>query len=206
MWYIQAVVATVISADELKKQIPNYSPEKAEEFHRESAKHADKLFSEELKKSKYKSVILLNGGTASGKSEFLSGRLRNKRCIILDATMATELGAQNKLRQVFKARKKPIIYAVIPDDLKRAFDAFLHRDRKFSDNHFYKTHSGSRKTLLWIAENYPQVQINIVESSYTPSQALQFAIIEFDDRQHLIEHLTGLQMTEDDIIASVIKI
>lgn len=146
-------MSTIISADEIKKQLPNYSPTQAEVFHRESARLADKLFSEQLKKSKYKTVILLNGGTASGKSEFLSGRLKTKMCIILDATLATELGAQNKLRQIFKAKKKAIIYAVIPDDLKRAFDAFLHRDRKFSDAHFYKTHSGSRKTILWIADN-----------------------------------------------------
>ena len=199
-------MTTIISADEIKKQLPNYSPAQAEAFHRESARQADKLFSEELKKTKYKTVILLNGGTASGKSEFLSGRLKNKRCIILDATMATQLGAQNKLRQIFKAKKKTIIYAVIPDDLKRAFDAFLHRDRKFSDSHFYKTHSGSRKTLLWIAENYPQVQINIIESSYTSSQVLQFAQIWFSNRQQLIEYLRRQQMSEDDIITTIIKV
>lgn len=196
----------IISADEIKKQLPNYSPAQAESFHRESARLADKLFSEELKKTKYKTVILLNGGTASGKSEFLSGRLKNKRCIILDATMATELGAKNKLRQIFRAGKKTVIYAVLPDDLKRAFDAFLHRDRKFSDTHFYKTHSGSRKTLLWIAENYPEVEINIIESSYTPSQVLQFAQIEFGNRHQLIEYLRGQQMSENDIIASIIKV
>ena len=199
-------MTTIISADEIKKQLPNYSPAQAEAFHRESARQADKLFSEELKKTKYKTVILPNGGTASGKSEFLSGRLKNKRCIILDATMATQLGAQNKLRQIFKAKKKTIIYAVIPDDLKRAFDAFLHRDRKFSDSHFYKTHSGSRKTLLWIAENYPQVQINIIESSYTSSQVLQFAQIWFSNRQQLIEYLRRQQMSEDDIITTIIKV
>lgn len=197
-------MAIVISADEIKKQIPNYSPEKAEVFHRESARLADNLFSQELRKSKYKSVILLNGGTASGKSEFLSTQLKNKRCIVFDATLSTNLGAEIKLRQIFKARKKPIIYAVIPDDLRRAFVAFLSRDRKFSDSHFYKTHCGSRKTLLWIAKNYPQVEINIIESSYTSSRVLQFAKIRLDNKQQLIEYLTGLQMTEDDIIRQTI--
>lgn len=199
-------MALIISADEIKKQLPNYSPAQAEAFHRKSAKLADKLFTEELKKTKYKSVILLNGGTASGKSEFLSTQLRKKHCIIFDATLSTELGAQNKLRQIFKAKKKAIIYAVIPDDLKRAFVAFLSRDRKFSDTHFYKTHSGSRKTLLWIAQNYPQVEVNIIESSYTPSQVLQFAQIEFKNRQELIEYLRRQQMSEDDIIATIIKV
>src|SRR5437667_7512755 len=58
----------------------------------------------------------------------------------------------------------PVIYSVIPDDLGRAFTAFLHRERKFSDSHFYRTHSGSRKTLLWVAKNYPDVEVNLIES------------------------------------------
>lgn len=206
MVYFQIQMSTIISADEIKKQIPNYSPEKAEQFHKESARQADKLFSEELKRSKYKSVILLNGGTASGKSEFLSTQLKNKRCMIFDATLSTELGAEIKLKQLFKAKKKTVVYAIIPDDLKRAFIAFLSRERKFSDRHFYTTHCGSRKTILWIAENYPQVQINIIESSYTPSQVLQFTKIEFASRQQLTEYLRSIQMTEGDIITSTIKV
>lgn len=198
-------MVVIVSADEIKKQIPDYSPEKAEIFHTESAKMADRLFYGELKKTKYKSVILLNGGTASGKTEFLSSQLRGKRCVVFDATLSTELGAGIKIKQILKVKKKPIIYAVIPDELRRAFVAFLSRDRKFSDNHFYKTHSGSRKTLLWIALNYPQVKINIVESSYTSTQVLQFAKINFRNRKMLIEYLKNLQMSEDDIIASVIK-
>lgn len=199
-------MVVIISADEIKKKIPDYSPDKAEVFHTESAKIADKLFYAELRKTKCKSVILLNGGTASGKSEFVSTHLKRKRCIVFDATLSTEKGAGIKLKEILKVKKSPIIYAIVPDDLKRAFDAFLHRDRKFSDNHFYTTHSGSRKTVLWIAENYPQAQLNIIESSYTPSQNLQFNQIHFKDRQELIGFLRRLQLSENDIIASVIKI
>ncbi len=193
----------IISADELKKELPNYSPDKAEEFHHESAKNADKLFVKALKDASYKNVILLSGGTASGKTEFLVTQLSNKDCIIMDATLSTELGAGNKIRQIIKAGKTPIVYTVIPDDLRRAFIAFLNRDRKFSDSHFYKTHSGSRKTLLWIAENYPDVAINIIESSYTTDEKLQFSQIAFDNKQNLFAYLTGKQMTEDDIITYV---
>ena len=150
-------MALIISADEIKKQLPNYSPDKAESFHRESTKQADHLFTASLKESIYKQVILLSGGAASGKTEFLSTQLLQEDCIIFDATLSTSEGAKIKIKQILKAVKKPIIYAVIPDDLKRAFIAFLDRDRKFSDEHFYKTHSGSRKTLLWIASEYPDI-------------------------------------------------
>jgi len=54
--------------------------------------------------------------------------------------------------------------------------------------------------LLWIALNYPKVEINIVESSYASSQELKFANIKLDNRQQLIEYLNSLQRTEDDII------
>lgn len=155
-------MALIISADEIKKKLPNYSPQKAELFHRESARVADQQFEIALKNNPNKEVILLCGGTASGKTEFLATQLHRKRCIILDATLSTEEGAKIKLKKIIKAKKTPIIYAVMPDDLKRAFIAFLNRDRKFSDTHFYKTHSGSRNTLLWVASKYPIYEKNTV--------------------------------------------
>jgi hypothetical protein len=196
-------MAFIISADEIKKELPNYSPDKAEAFHHESAKKADKLFIEVLKDPVYKEVILLSGGTASGKTEFLATQLLDKNCIIMDATLATELGAKNKIRQIVKAEKIPVIYTVIPDDLRRAFIAFLNRDRKFSDSHFYRTHSGSRKVLLWIAKNYPDIEMNVVESSYSTEDKLQFSKLNFDNQQKQLEYIVSKQVTEDDIIKAV---
>lgn len=196
-------MAIIISADEIKKNFPNYSPNKAEEFHHESAKMADKLFAQTLKNPLLKEVILLCGGTASGKTEFLATQLISRDCIIMDATLSTEIGAKNKIRQILKVKKTPIIYTVIPDDLRRAFKAFLNRDRKFSDTHFYKTHSGSRRTLLWIVKNYSDIVVHIIESSYTSDQKLQFDEIHFSDRKLLLEYLTGKQLDESDIISFV---
>ena len=193
----------VISADEIKKELPNYSPEKAESFHHESARLADKNFEKALKENPFKEVILLCGGTASGKTEFLVTQLNHKHCIVLDATLSTKKGAEIKLKKIIKSKKKAVIYAIIPDDLKRAFVAFLNRDRKFSDTHFYKTHEGSRRTLLWISTNYPVVEINIIESSYTSDEKLQFTYIKFDNRQKLIDYLSGIQLTESDIISYI---
>lgn len=196
-------MAQVISADEIKKSLPNYSPDKAEEFHGVSAKQADKEFKEALKNNPAKEAILLNGGTASGKSEFIATQLKKEQCIIFDATLYTPEGARNKIRQIKKANKIPVIYSVIPDDLRRAFIAFLNRDRKFSDTHFYRTHAGSRSTLLWIAKEYPDIEINIIESSYTKDDKLQFAKIDFNAKDGLINYLTGIQMSENDIISYV---
>lgn len=197
-------MALIISADEIKKKLPDYSPEKAELFHHESARLADKNFEISLKNNPLNEVILLCGGAASGKTEFLATQLNRKRCIILDATLSTEEGAKIKLKKIIKAKKTPIIYAVIPDDLKRAFIAFLNRDRKFSETHFYKTHSGCRKTLLWIILHYPTVKVNIIESFYAKDQ-LQFAKVEFDSRKQFTDYVTNLQLTETDIMSLITK-
>jgi len=196
-------MSILISADEIKKELKGYSPKKSEEFHHESAQKADKIFEKTLKESKYVDVVLLNGGTASGKTEFLSTQLMDKDYIIHDATMSSELGADIKLKKIYKAKKRPIIFSVIPDDLKRAFIAFLNRDRKFSDIHFYKTHAGSRKAVLWIAKEYPNVKIVMIESSYDKMQNLQFAQLEFTSRKSLVHFLEGIQKSEDDILNEV---
>ncbi len=145
----------------------------------------------------------MSGGAASGKTEFLVSHLIQSDVIILDSTLPTVEGASIKIRKIIKAKKVPVIYAVIPDDLSRAFIAFLHRDRKFSDAHFYRTHSNSRKTLLWIAGQYPQIEVNLIESSYTSNQKLLFKGLKFNDRDELMSHLRSLQLSEADIIASI---
>lgn len=50
------------------------------------------------------------------------------------------------------------------------------------------------------------VKINIVESSYTSDEKLQFVHIEFDNRQKLIDYLSGKQLTEGDIISYIASI
>lgn len=196
-------MAVIVSADEIKKSLPNYSPEKAEEFHSVSAKQADKEFANLLKTSRLNKVVLLNGGSASGKTEFLMTQLEKHQYIIFDGTLQTSEGARIKIARILKADKKPIVYSVIPDDLGRSFIAFLHRDRRFSSSHFYRTHSGSRKTLLWIAENFPEIEINLIESSYTKSQKMVFKELIFNDRQELLQYLSKIQKSEADIIKIV---
>lgn len=196
-------MSIIISADEIKKTLPNYLPERAEEFHTESARRADKMFADTLKNSKLSQVILMNGGTASGKTEFLAAHLDKKDYIILDTTLSTIKGAKIKIGKILKAHKIPVVYSVVPDDLGRAFIAFLNRDRKFSDIHFYRTHSNSRKTLLSIADNYPNIEVKLVESAYTADQKLTFTLLKFANLKEFVSHLKDIQMTEADILNEI---
>jgi len=193
-------MAIIISSDKIKKTFSDYSPDKAEDFHRKSAKLADKEFTKILKTSNLNKVILMNGGSASGKTEFVLTHLSDEPAIIFDTTLSTIKGAEIKIKRILKAHKTPEIYSVIPDRLTRAFIAFLHRDRKFSDDHFYRTHSGSRETLLWIVKNYPDIKVKIIESSYTKKDTMVFNELKFASKKEFSNFLKNIQLSEPDII------
>ena len=129
--------------------------------------------------------------------------LEDYKGIVFDGTLPTSEGAKIKIKKIEKVNKIPVIYSVVPDDLLRAFVAFLNRDRKFQDIHFYRTHSGSRKTFLWIAENCKNIKIKIFESSYSKKQNMIFSELIFDNKKQELEYLKDIQMAEDEIIKFV---
>jgi len=192
-------MAVIISADELKKTIPQYSPGLSETVHLESTKRADKEFYSALKLNVCKDVILMNGGAAAGKTEFLLTHLNNLDTIILDTTLSTIVGAKITIRKILKANKRPVIYAIIPVDLEPAYNAFLHRERKFSSSNFFRTHSASRHTLLWIANNYENIALNIYESTNIATK-MKFERVDFVTHNELLEYLKSIQRSETDII------
>lgn len=191
--------AVLISADDLKKTIPGYDPKESHKVHVESARMADAEYNKAIKTSTYNEVVLLSGGSASGKTEFMSEYLLDKPIIIVDGTLPTLEGAKIKIRKALKRGKKVKIIAVWPADLKVAFAAFLQRDRKFPDEHFYRTHSQSRKTLLELAQADLDIEIEIYENHFD-EEGLVFYQYTFDNKAHLVEELADNQYTEEEII------
>ncbi len=189
----------IISADELKKTLPGYVPDRSDEFHRDSAKLADKAYELALKTRVEKDVILLSGGAASGKTEYLSVYLASRDAIVLDGTLPSFEGARIKIRGARKSGKRVSIVAVMPEDFAIAFSAFLGRERQFPPEHFFRTHSASRKTLREIAVNFPDIDIVLIDSSYNPDSAMSFAEIMFDKRETLLELLRIRQYNEKEI-------
>jgi hypothetical protein len=192
-------VTFVISADELKKTLPGYSPAQSDKFHKDSAKLADKSYQQALKERPEPEVILLSGGAASGKTEYLSVYLDGKNAIVLDGTLPTLEGAKIKIRNAQKSGKSVSITAVMPEDFNIAFEAFLGRERKFPPEHFFRTHSSSRTALLAIAEHFPAVPITVIDSHYDSRHLLSFTQIVFDEQEALLELLRQRQYTEDEI-------
>ena len=145
-------MAYIISADEIKKTLSGCDPGKSEMVHSKSTKLADKEFEQALKVRDEKTVIIMAGGSASGKTEYVATYLEQCKIIIFDYTMRSFKGAKIKIRKVLKTDKELEVHFVLPTSLPKAFFAFLNRDRKFPATHFYQTHSGSRKSVLEIAE------------------------------------------------------
>jgi len=105
----------IISADEIKKNLKGYNPEKVEKFHTESAKIADKNFIKYLNNKDFNNVLLLCGGTASGKTELISEYLVDREdSIIFDGTLSTTEGAKIKIKNIEKKNKRPIICFSFP--------------------------------------------------------------------------------------------
>jgi hypothetical protein len=195
----------IISIDELKKALPGYSPEKADDFHAESAKLANKLFDQELKKIKNEKVVLMCGGSASGKTEFIDKFFITDEFdgIIFDSTLSKIEGTKIKIKEIQKSGNVPIVCFILPDDLKRCFAAFNKRDRKIPEIRFYETHSGARKIVLWLAQNFPEVEILIYQNSYQPKnleeEQLFFALLEFENKKEMVNFLEKKQITEEEI-------
>lgn len=202
-------MAYIIAADEIKKTLPGYKPENSEVFHRESARLADKAYAQALKDRPEKTVVLMAGGSASGKSEYVSAYLEKRKIIILDGTLPSIEGAGIKIRKAQKAGKHIQIHLVLPDSLLVAFIAFLNRERKFSLEHFYRTHSNSRKTVLEVAQLYDDLDIEIYVSDVDfvgVGSTMSFKHLNFSNRRELIEFLEQNQYTEDEIIKKVFNL
>jgi hypothetical protein len=197
----------IISADELKKALPGYTPDKAEIFHRESAKLADKQYEQAMKRSE-PLVILIAGGAASGKSEYVSVYLQNENAIIVDGTLPTLAGAKIKIKKAIKAQKRVAVHCVLPENFLVAYVAFLNRDRKFGDEHFFRTHSATRATVLAIARQFPDISITIIVSSihYEKGNAnMSFRELSLSGHSALVEFLRKEQYSEGNIKEAVFK-
>lgn len=146
----------IIEVDEYKKKIPGYNPEKSELVHSESAKLANKDFDIALKSQKYKRIIFMAGGTASGKTEFAFSYLNKKDQLVYDGTLKTFDGFQVKLKNIQRYTKnnpKIKVVLILPEDITKSFAAFLKRDRKMENVTFFNTHILSKISISKILIN-----------------------------------------------------
>jgi len=195
--------AIVIDIDECKEKIPGYTPANAAKFHTKSAKLADKLFKDAISKESPKKVILMCGGSASGKSELVSSELINEKAIIYDSTLHTREGAEVKIRNSIRKGKSVEICALLPENISRSFGVFLTRERQVPVPAFFATHVGCRKNLLWVAKNFPQVRIRIYLGKTDKQNKLQVFKYNYTSKPKMIKFIEENQLSEFDIIKLV---
>ncbi len=143
----------IIEVDEYKSKVENYNPNNSEDFHIESAKLADADFINCLKSKKYKRIIFMAGGTASGKTEFASQFLNKKDQLVYDGTLKSFEGFNvklDKIKRYDKNNSKVKVVLIIPKDWVKSFDAFLTRERKMSPQIFFETHIKSKVSVAEI--------------------------------------------------------
>lgn len=143
----------IIEVDEYKKKVKGYDANRSEDFHLESSKLADRDFIENLKSRKYKKIILMAGGTASGKTEFAKSYLINKNQLVYDGTLKSYNGfkvKRDKISNYDKNRSTFKVILIIPYDWRKAFEAFLGRERKMKPEIFFNTQIQSKRTVAKI--------------------------------------------------------
>jgi len=190
--------ALIIEVDAFKPKVPGYNPKRSWSCHGQSAMLADAAFKQALKNSLYKKVVLMCGGSASGKSEFVSSNLVNKGIIVYDGTLSSIEGARVKIRNSKRKRKKVEVNAIIPDNIVKVFRAFLTRDRVIPVDVFIETHSRCRLTLLWILEHQMSIDVKIYESS-TKEDRLQMNELIFKTQNEMIKYVKLAQISKQEI-------
>jgi len=188
----------IVEVDAYKKKIHGYDPQKASRYHIKSGKLADEAFKQALKDPKYKKVILMCGGSASGKSELVSSALMQKSAIVYDGTLSSVEGAKVKIRNSEKRKKKVYVYAVFPKDIAESFRAFLVRDRVVPVKVFIETHSSSRETLLWLLEQRIDIPVKIYES-FVSKNKLQIKEFIFKSQLKLKHFVKNIQLSEEEV-------
>lgn len=158
----------IIEVDEYKNLVPGYDPNNSELFHRESAKLADHDFEKALKSKKYKRIIFMAGGTASGKTEFANSYLTHKDQLVYDGTFKNTKGFDVKLHKIHKYIKGPCsvkVVLIIPEDWVKAFDAFSKRERKMDDKTFFETQIKSKLSVAKILRS-SKTRVDVYLSRY----------------------------------------
>lgn len=158
----------IIEVDEYKKKVKGYSAEKSEEFHIESGKLADKDFILQLKTKNYSKVVLMSGGTASGKTEYATSYLKRKNILVYDGTLKDYNGLKVKLDKIeryAKNIKNISVVLVIPKNIIHSFSAFLKRERKMKTSVFFDTHIKTKYTVAKILKE-TKIKVEIYVSEY----------------------------------------
>lgn len=193
----------IIEVDSYKTKIKGYDPNNSENVHSESGKLADIEFKAALKSKKYKRIIFMAGGTASGKTEYAYSYLNNRDQLVYDGTLKNLGGFNTKLQKIQRYDKnssKIKVVLVIPKNWIKAFEAFLMRDRKMSPYVFFETQIKSKITVANILLNTNhKVEIYVSDMPSSTGKLTYKRLKFFRDRKNTANLLNNLASKLKDI-------
>lgn len=187
----------IIEVDKYKEFIFGYDLNHSDDVHIESAKLADQEFERFLKEKKFKEIIFMSGGTASGKTEFVAQNYREiADILVLDATMKNIESFQIKYKLIKKYQHENVIVKIVhvaPFIWVNALAAFYGRERQMKLENFWITHVNSKMTLAKIIEKYEDVIVELYISTY-PNKKCNFEIASMDNwsKKEKIEFIKNL--------------
>ena len=164
---------------------------------------ANNAFEDGIKSGNYDSVILMCGGSASGKTEYINTQLLNRNVIIVDSTLSYIDSITIKLQKI-KNKMKIVVIFIRPASLLSCFTIFLNRKRLFHYSHFVRTHSGARQVFLHILENFTDIECKYFISELSPFEDLlkgsKVGFLEVDlTRQEMIQAILNTQISQEEI-------
>lgn len=191
----------IIEVDAYKNKIDGYDPKRSEKFHSESAKLADKDFTKELKTKKYKRIIFMAGGTASGKTEFAYSYLDKKENLVYDGTFSNGFKAKtDRIKRYCKNNPSVKIILILPVDWTRSFETFLKRERQMNTFTFFKTHTNSKMQVADILEKTKYRVEIYVSFILMNSNKLEFKRIKINKRFKLATELRNMSKEMQEIV------
>ena len=197
--------AIIIDMDEIKKTFPGYNLKNPNKHHEKSSTLAKGAFQIALDSSQYQRVILMGGGSASGKTEFISSELVGEKAIIFDGTLGGVNSTEKKIKKAHDGKKKVEVCAIIPENIVDTFNAFVLRKRRVPVKIFFKTHSDFRKTLLWLIQKYPNIHIRIIQNKGLHKGTLIMDEIEFTSKSDRDNFILNCQIDKDEIEEKIVS-
>jgi hypothetical protein len=192
---------TIIDIDKFKEQIPGYDPSLSGEFQSQAGAMADAEYDNAVKQKLHPKFILMCGGSASGKSEFVSINLHNEDAYIFDSTLSSNTSIKARLSKIRRKFECEVIF-IQPENLLSAFIAFNGRKRKFHYQHFIRTHSGARENMLMILNKYENMNCRYILSS-RGIEGVEFKEINVSRQE--MKKMLELEQRNPETIEALIK-
>lgn len=169
-------IPNIVAADEAKKIIPGFNPERSADYHEPSSAFVKKYYTAMLANdsTKHLPVVFTAGGTGAGKSTALTGEMEtyDQYAAVYDGNMAGYDSAKGKIDAALKTGRKVEIAFVDRDPVTAFKYGVIPRvaieGRAVTIEDHMQTHLNSRDAIARLAKTYEgndMVNIKVIDNN-----------------------------------------